>query len=111
MKGPVDIDLATQPPPDLAIEVEVTHRADVSMGVYGRLGVPEVWRFDVEHEKLTFWRRRDDGTYGAIPRSEALPMLEPSDILGQLRGADELGRSAGSRNSTAGSANAGPSTV
>ena len=31
MSGPVDIDLATQPPPDLAIEVEVTHPADKAM--------------------------------------------------------------------------------
>ena len=48
MRGSVDVDLATQPPPDLAIEVEITHPADDALLVYGRLGVPEVWRFDVE---------------------------------------------------------------
>ncbi len=46
MKGPKDIDLDVQPPPDLAIEVEVTHSADDAVIGWGRLGVPEVWRFD-----------------------------------------------------------------
>ncbi len=46
MKGPQDIDLDVQPPPDLAIEVEVSHSADDAVIVWGRLGVPEVWRFD-----------------------------------------------------------------
>ena len=46
MKGGKDIDLDTQPPPDLAIEIEVSHSADDAVTVWGRLGVPEIWRFD-----------------------------------------------------------------
>lgn len=92
MQGPLNIDLATQPPPDLAIEVEVTHPADDSMLVYGRLGVPEVWRFDVGREALGFWRR-EDRSYATSPRSVAFPVLEPRDVLDQLRLAEELGSS------------------
>ncbi|MEO1392897.1 MAG: Uma2 family endonuclease [Cyanobacteria bacterium J06634_5] len=38
------IDLATDPPPDLAIEVDLTSKTD--MAVYQALGVPELWRYD-----------------------------------------------------------------
>jgi Uma2 family endonuclease len=91
MRGPQDIDLTTQPPPDLAIEIEVTHPADDAMLVYGRLGVPEVWRIDVKRGIVSFWLRRDDGTYASADRSAALPLLEPGDIIKQLRLAEELG--------------------
>jgi Uma2 family endonuclease len=91
MLGPQNIDLTTQPPPDLTIEVEVTHPADEAMKVWGRLGVPEVWRFDADAGTLRFWLRREDGTYSAIARSAGLPVLEPGDVLGQLRQAEELG--------------------
>ncbi len=91
MRGPVDVDLSTQPPPDLAIEVEATHRADDSVEVWGRLRVPEVWRLDVERWTLTFGLRQDDGTYRPAPRSAALPVLEPGDVLDQLRMAAQLG--------------------
>jgi Uma2 family endonuclease len=94
MRGPQDIDLTTQPPPDLAIEVEVIHPAEDAMLVYGRLGVPEVWRFDVGRETVGFWRRREDGSYAARPRSIAFPVLEPEDVLDQLRLAGEIGSSA-----------------
>ena len=91
MRGPVDVDLSTQPPPDLAIEVEVTHRADDSVTVWGRLGVPEVWRLNVERWALTFGARRDDGTYAPVPRSAAFPELLPDDVLSQLRLSGQLG--------------------
>ena len=46
MRGWRDYDFDVDPPPDLAIEVEVSHSADDAIAAWGRLGVPEVWRFD-----------------------------------------------------------------
>jgi Uma2 family endonuclease len=94
MKGPVNIDLSVQPPPDLAFEIEVSRSADKARMVYGRLGVPEVWRFDAEAWTLGFWQRCEDGTYAEAPRSRFLPMIDAADILAQLRLSDELGSSA-----------------
>ncbi|WP_152050956.1 Uma2 family endonuclease [Tautonia marina] len=91
MKGALDIDLDSQPPPDLAIEVEVSHSANQALKVWGRLGVPEVWRFDPMKDRVTFWRRKDDGTFEAIERSLGLPGLRPVDVLEQLRLADSIG--------------------
>jgi Uma2 family endonuclease len=91
MKGSQDIDLNVQPPPDLAIEVEVSHSADDAVITWGRLGVPEVWRFDPIAMECSFWSRRPDGTYDRIERSLAFPALTPDDVVEQMRRADELG--------------------
>jgi len=91
MRGRKTIDLSTQPPPDLAIEIEVTHPADDAMVVWGRLGVPEVWRFDADAETVSFRLRSEDGSYSPAERSQALPALTPADVNGQIHLAGELG--------------------
>jgi Uma2 family endonuclease len=91
MRGPVEIDLTTQPPPDLAIEVEVTHPADVAVSTWGRLGVPEVWRFDVDRWRLGFWHRREDATYVTSDRSLWMSVLTRSEVLEQMRLATDIG--------------------
>jgi Uma2 family endonuclease len=40
------LDLENNPPPDLAIEVEVTRGIGTRRSIYAELGVPEVWRFN-----------------------------------------------------------------
>lgn len=91
MRGPQDIDLTIHPPPDLAIEIEVTHPANDVMPVYGQLGVPEVWRYDANRKVASFWLRREDGTYAASDRSAAFPLLTPNDLVEQMRVAEQLG--------------------
>ena len=91
MRGPKAVDLTSQPPPDLAIEVEKSHKANDAILVWWRIGVPEVWRLDVDRETLVFGIRRDDGSYAPSARSIAFPELEPSDVLEQLRLAESLG--------------------
>ena len=44
MLGKRQLDLTIDPPPDLAIEVDVTSKTGLE--VYRNLGVPEVWRFE-----------------------------------------------------------------
>jgi Uma2 family endonuclease len=44
----IDIDLETDPPPDIAVEVDVHHDARPKFAIYAGLGVPEVWRYDGE---------------------------------------------------------------
>jgi hypothetical protein len=73
MKGPRDIDLTVQPPPDLAIEVEVSRVTDQATTVWGRLGVPEVWRFGPDTKQLVFGLRDDDGNYVLSELSRAFP--------------------------------------
>lgn len=44
MIGKKRLDMTIDPPPDLAIEVDLTSRTQVS--AYEALGVPEIWRYD-----------------------------------------------------------------
>jgi len=93
MRGIQNYDFDEDPPPDLAIEVEVTNPADDAIAAWGRLGVPEVWRYDAASSTCSFWNRRDDGTYEQVTRSLFLPMLDPSDVVDQIRRAQEVGTS------------------
>jgi Uma2 family endonuclease len=44
--GKTKFDFAVDPPPDLAIEIEVTRRVVPRQPIYAALGVPELWRWD-----------------------------------------------------------------
>jgi Uma2 family endonuclease len=91
MRGCLDVDLSTQPPPDLAIEVEVTHAASAAMAVWEQLGVPEVWRFDPIVDEFGFWTRRDDGHYERADVTLFFPGIKAEQILKRLQLADKIG--------------------
>jgi Uma2 family endonuclease len=76
--GKTTIDLNVDPPPDLAVEVEISRGRLDKLGVYAGLGVPEVWRFD--GEMLTILRLQPDGTYAAVPESPSLPEIRPEEV-------------------------------
>jgi Uma2 family endonuclease len=87
-----EIDLSTDPPPDLAVEVVVTHGAALSMKVCQELGVPELWVYEVPAGRMTFWQRRRTGPragkYAARERSLAFPFLRAADLPPWLEDTD-----------------------
>lgn len=90
VRGRTDIDLSRDPPPDLAIEIDITHSPIDRPGVYAALGVNEIWRFD--GQRFHFLHRTAAGQYEPIESSEALPVMTPQ-ILKQfveLAMADEM---------------------
>jgi len=91
MRGGVEIDQVVQPPPDLAVEVEVTNPADRAMRTWSRLGVPEVWRFRDATGSLIYWHRNADGSYSESEHSLGLPMLTANDVEVQVRRSDDMG--------------------
>lgn len=78
VRGRDEIDLRTDPPPDLAIEVDVTHKSLNRLEAYAKLGVPEIWRHD--GKVLHFLKLNAKGTYVPVKLSLAFPMISPSDI-------------------------------
>jgi len=48
MRKKDEIDLASDPPPDLVIEVDITRSSLDRFRIFGAVGVPEVWRYDGE---------------------------------------------------------------
>lgn len=46
IRGKFDIDLSQDPPPDLALEIDITSKSLNRFPIYARLGVPEIWCYD-----------------------------------------------------------------
>lgn len=65
------IDLTIDPPPDLAIEVDITRSSLDKFVIYGSLGVPEVWRYD--GQAIIVYHRSTDGTFSSADESIVLP--------------------------------------
>ena len=61
VRGRLDLDLEVDPPPDLAVEVEITRSVLNRMGIYASLRVPEVWRSD--GDQIIVEQLQADGTY------------------------------------------------
>ncbi|OKH40985.1 hypothetical protein NIES2119_01385 [[Phormidium ambiguum] IAM M-71] len=90
MIGKTRIDLTVDPPPDLAIEIDVTSKTKVS--AYQALGVPEIWRY--ENGKLKIYLL-ESGKYVESSNSPTFPnfpiieefsrFLEMSQTVGTSR--------------------------
>jgi Uma2 family endonuclease len=83
MAGRRRLDLRIDPPPDLALEVDVTHSSLDRLAIYAALRVPEVWR--LEGDTLTFYILQPDGSYRTSATSQSFPQLTPADLLGYLQ--------------------------
>ncbi len=79
LQGRTRLDLRTDPPPDLAIEVDVTSSSLDRMSIYAALGVPEVWRLTAAG--LSF-NVLVGGSYQVQPNSLAFPRLAVADLAG-----------------------------
>ncbi len=77
------LDLSTDPPPDLWIEVDNRGSSRGRLPLYAALGVPEVWRYRPKNQRLWFGQLVE-GRYQPIERSVALPMLTPALVLEAL---------------------------
>lgn len=78
VRGRREVDLSVDPPPDLAIEVEITSSWIDKMPIYAGLGVPEVWRYD--GKTLLVEELQADGTYAPQEQSGAFPFLPLAEI-------------------------------
>lgn len=70
VRGKKKIDLRIDPPPDLVIEIDITHPSLPKFPIFREFGVPEVWLHD--GERLRFFRLTGT-TYDERRESAALP--------------------------------------
>jgi Uma2 family endonuclease len=82
VRGKDRINLRRDPPPDLALEVDISYSTLDRMAIYAALRVPEVWRYD--GQALVFSVLGPDGQYAAVPRSKAMPQVASADLTGLL---------------------------
>lgn len=72
------IDLNQDPPPDLAIEIDITSSSINRLALYACLGVPEVWRYD--GSRLTIYQL-EGGEYRVCDRFSTFPLITSSEII------------------------------
>lgn len=85
-----ELDLVNDPPPDLAIEVDLGSGGVGKLTIYAALRVPEVWRYD--GRALQIYALDAGGQYQPHQQSISFPELPPAEIvrvLGQLGTASE----------------------
>ncbi len=78
VRGVEQINLAKLPPPDLAVEIDITSSSLDRFAIYADLQVPEIWRYDGQ---LLVIYGLTGNEYIMLDRSVALPLLKTADIL------------------------------
>jgi Uma2 family endonuclease len=78
-----EIDLAIDPPPDLAVEVDITSSSLDQLAIYGSLGVPEVWLCD--GVTIRVYQLQAGGAYAERERSPSFPFLPLEQIEQSLQ--------------------------
>lgn len=79
VRGKEEIDLTVDPPPDLAIEIELSPATRDRMSLYAALRIPEVWRFD--GIRLSVHQLAPSGEYLESPQSRYFPKIEVAGLL------------------------------
>ena len=90
VRGKREIDLVNDPPPDLAIEIDITSSSLDKLQIYAALRVPEVWRYN--RRVLRFYQLREE-EYIECDRSIAFPLLlvtEMSKFIEQSKTTGEI---------------------
>jgi Uma2 family endonuclease len=90
VRGLREIDLNIHPPPDLALEVEITRTVLNRIEIYAALRVPEVWRWN--GQILTVCLLGPDGKYAVSSMSLSFPFVPVAELarfLHMLQGMSE----------------------
>ncbi|MCL2934538.1 MAG: Uma2 family endonuclease [Trichodesmium sp. MAG_R03] len=91
VRGKIKFDFNHDPPPDLAIEIDITSSSLDHLTIYAALGIREIWRFNGEN---LFIYCLQDGSYQEQEKSNVLPILSRSVILNFLIRRGEKGKNA-----------------
>jgi Uma2 family endonuclease len=78
-----EFDFQRDPPPDLAIEIEISRSLVSRVGILAAMGIRELWRHN--GRRLRFCVLQEDGTYEDQETSLAFPFLHPADLEPYLR--------------------------
>jgi Uma2 family endonuclease len=74
------VDLATDPPPDLILEVDISSPSSRCMDIYKQLGVPEIWRYV---DGTVYMYRLQNGEYILCDQSPSFPLVS-STVINQF---------------------------
>ena len=87
--GKRKIDLESDPPPDVVVEIDTTNESLSKFPIYAALGVSEIWRYDGKHTYLYELTAR---SYSKISESVSFPSLTAQMITDFLDAAKKHGQ-------------------
>jgi Uma2 family endonuclease len=90
IRGKKQIDLHTDPPPELVIEIDITHPSLNKFSIFAGLAIPEVWRY--HKGALTIFKLEDEA-YRAEEISSIFPGLTSADLTRLISDGQEMKRS------------------
>jgi Uma2 family endonuclease len=94
--GKRQIDLEVDPPPDVVVEIDVTHESLRKFVIYAALSVPEIWRYDTAQCRVSFYQLAGEA-YNEIPQSRFFPGLTPAALGAALEQSKTDGQTAALR--------------
>lgn len=80
------INLATDPPPDLVVEVEISHSDIQKLELYAELGIPEFWRYNGQILRIY---QLESGIYHEVEQSPTFPQVPKARLYQFLNQAQE----------------------
>lgn len=89
VRGKKQIDLNTDPPPDLVIEIDITSPSLNKFPIFAGLGIPEVWRYS--NGALSIFKL-DGGEYREDAQSVALPGVTGERLSEVIAAGQEMKR-------------------
>lgn len=98
MRGRKRLNMKKDPPPELVVEIDITHRSIQRQPIYAALGVPEIWRWDGTRLTCLILRA---GAYRVASRSLSFPFFTAADLTPFIRAVTRTGENAVLRKFTA----------
>jgi Uma2 family endonuclease len=90
--GKEELEMGVDPPPDLAVEIDVTNESSSKFPLYAAYGVPEVWRYVSKRKTWHIYALRH-GVYEEVPASPSFPLLNPGVLASFIDRSTSLGQS------------------
>ncbi|MBF2003906.1 MAG: Uma2 family endonuclease [Chlorogloeopsis fritschii C42_A2020_084] len=90
VRGRLDVNLTQDPPPDLALEIDVTSKSLNRFPIYAHLGVPELWCYDSGELKIYHLQASEyieaeiSLVFPNLPIKELPQLIEEHRIAGRL---------------------------
>ncbi|MEA5489396.1 MULTISPECIES: Uma2 family endonuclease [Pseudanabaena] len=84
------VDFSQDPPPDLVVEVDITHTDIDKNRLYASLGVPEFWRYNGQELKIyTLQESEQESQYVECDRSPTFPWMQKEYLYNFLEEAQQ----------------------
>lgn len=90
IRGKLQFNLEQDPPPDLALEIDVTSKSLSRFPIYARLGVPEIWCYDSGELKIYQLEGKEyievqiSSIFPTLPIQEIPELIEKHRYSGRL---------------------------